>query len=86
MKTLLVLLVLTSAAHAADITVTHHAADVAGCTFIAQVNSTYGHWSFAGGTKQMKERASLLGADTLLVTSSMARDWLSSGVAYRCAK
>jgi Domain of unknown function (DUF4156) len=83
---LLALVLLASSASAAEVTVTKNIADVQGCAVVAQVKSTWGHWGLTTGYSQVKERAAALGADTVLITSSKATDWLVSGIAYRCAK
>jgi hypothetical protein len=77
-------LLLVGSVQAQEIIITKNPRDVEHCVFIAQVKSTFGHWGFAGGEKQVTERAAVLGADTVLITSSKATDWLTSGVAYKC--
>lgn len=75
-----------SAAAAEPVTVTRNIRDVQNCQTLGEIKSSWGHWGLTTGERQLKEKAAALGADTVLITSSKATDWLSAGIAYRCAK
>jgi Domain of unknown function (DUF4156) len=88
-RALSVLVLIATTAGAVDVgsvRITRDVATVSGCQTVGEVKSSWGHWGLTTGERQLKEKAAALGADTVLITSSKATDWLSAGIAYRCAK
>jgi hypothetical protein len=83
MKTILCLmLIATSAAHAADVRVVKDESLVASCTVVSEVQSNPPYWTFDAALKQVKKHAAQLHADTILITH--ANMWFTTAIAYRC--
>ena len=85
MKSLIILCAVAFATVAAanPVTVVHDKPEVAGCTFLGTVHSTFGHVLIKGAESELARKAAGMGGDTVL---SHMGEFLARGDVYRCAK
>lgn len=78
------LVLVAATAQASDVRITRVAADVTACMTLGVVQSAPPYWTRSFALTQLKDQATALGADTVLITGGGKLTALT-GVAYRCA-
>ena len=82
-KLVLLALFAATAAHAGDVKVAKHPADVAGCTVIGEFSSNH----MAGAPKDLKRQAAAAGADTIIISQTNPFAFFSlNATAYKCER
>lgn len=82
-KFALLALLVATAAHAGDVKVAKHPADVVGCTVVGEFSSNH----MAGAPKDLKTQAAAAGADTIIISQNNPFAFFSlNATAYKCAR